>query len=263
MCLENNKVVNPLVDFFLLLGLIYKYIRDKNKTNKMINPEVKSRINKIDFELKAFFEHVYIKEKYYKTGYFEISANTIGFIFETKEYKRLEAKLIINQPDLLQENIKWSYSTNPLDENALWLDRVSTLETISLDIINIIKEKRLSEDYIFNLEPIVESINENVLFEDESEQEVKTTMVEQIKSILEYYNVEVANGEEIILTNENSFNSASDRIVKIYHNTDIKISDKFRIESSLNSLEEVNWTLFKEGFIEVSWTPSLDEISSK
>ena len=31
----------------------------------MINPEVKSRINKIDFELKQVFENVFIKEKYY------------------------------------------------------------------------------------------------------------------------------------------------------------------------------------------------------
>lgn len=229
----------------------------------MINPEVKSRINKIDFELKAFFENVYIKDKYYKTGYFEISANTIAFVYETKEYKRVEAKVIINQPDLLQENIKWSYSTNPLDENALWLDRVSTLETISLDIINIIKEKRLNEDYIFNLEPIVEPINESVLFEDEVVEEVNTTMTDQIKSVLEYYNVEVIKNEESIFTNENSFQNSSDRVVKLYHNSDIKISDKFRIESALNNLEEVNWTLFKEGFIEVSWTPSLDEISTK
>ena len=230
----------------------------------MINPEVKSRINKIDFELKAFFENVYIKEKYYKTGYFEISANTIGFIFETREYKRLEAKLIINQPDLLQENIKWSYSTNPLDENSIWLDRVSTLETISLDIINIIKEKRLSEDYIFNLESIVEEINEEMVYKEEIEtEELPVTMMDQVKNLLEYYNVSVNNTTEEVITNENSFVTSSDRIIRLYHNSDIKISDMFRIESAVNNLEEVNWTLFKEGFVEICWTPSFDEISSK
>lgn len=222
----------------------------------MINPEVKSRINKIDFELKAFFENVYIKEKYYKTGYFEISANTIGFIYETKDYKRLEAKVIINQPDLLQDNIKWSYSTNPLDENALWLDRSSTLETISLDIINIIKEKRLSEDYIFNLESIIDEINENVRLQDISQSEFeKDEQIDLIQNVLSSFNVDVLNQKQMIISNENSFVSPSDRILKFYHNTDIKTSDMFKIESQINSIEGVNWTLFKEGHIEISWTP--------
>ncbi len=227
----------------------------------MINPEVKSRINKIDFELKSFFENVYIQEKYYKTGYFEISANTIGYVFETKDYKRLEAKVIINQPDLLQENVKWSYSTNPLDENALWLDRFSKIENLSLDIINIIKERRLSSDYILNLESIVDAINENHQYNEETD--VETNMVEQVRSILEYYNVNISSSEEIVIANENAFNNSSDRHIRLYHNDDIKVSEMFRIESSLNSLEEVNWTLFKEGYIEVCWTPSFDEISSK
>jgi hypothetical protein len=220
----------------------------------MINSEVKSRINKIDFELKAFFENVYIKEKYYKTGYFEISANTIGFVFETKDYKRLEAKVIINQPDLLQENIKWSYSTNPLDENAIWLDRVSTIDTISLDIINIIKEKRLSEDYIFNLEPIVDVINEDIDYEN-LEKEFDTQ--DSISSILEKYGVDVMKKETLVHSvNENFLSDASDRLIKFYHNTNLKISDKFKIESETLSLENVNWCLFKEDYIEINYTPS-------
>lgn len=225
----------------------------------MINPEIKSRINKIDFELKQFFENVYIKDKYYKTGYFEISANTVGFVYESQDYKRLEVKVIINQPDLLQDKIKWSYSTNPLNENALWLDRFSTLETISLDIINIIKEKRLSEDYIFNLESIVETINESKTYGEEVEIENEPlNITEQVISLLEYYNINVEKHDEEISVNENSFISSSDRIAKLYHKSDIKFSDKFRIESSIKTFEEVNWVLFKEGFIEVSWTPTMD-----
>jgi hypothetical protein len=37
----------------------------------------------------------------------------------------------------------------------------------------------------------------------------------------------------------------------------------FKIESQINSIEGVNWTVFKEGFIEISWTPSSEEISLK
>ena len=43
-----------------------------------------------------------------------------------------------------------------------------------------------------------------------------------------------------------------DVTIKLYHNSDIKVSDKFKIESEINSNESVNWTLFKEGFIEVN-----------
>jgi len=146
-----------------------------------------------------------------------------------------------------------------LNENALWLDRFSTLETISLDIINIIKEKRLSEDYIFNLESIVETINESKTYGEEVEIENEPlNITEQVISLLEYYNINVEKHDEEISVNENSFISSSDRIAKLYHKSDIKFSDKFRIESSIKTFEEVNWVLFKEGFIEVSWTPTMD-----
>jgi hypothetical protein len=236
--------------------LIYKYIKDKNKTIKMVNQEVKSRINKIDFELKAFFENVYIKEKYYKTGFFEISANTIDFIRGTKDYKRLEAKVIINHPDLLKDNINWSYSTNPLNENAIWLDRTSTIETISLDIIDIIKEKRLSEDYIFNLESIVEVINEGKNEDDVLEK--KTSTEDLITNILDKYKVNVIMKESYVHSvNEKFLTDASDRLIKLYHNVDFKVSDKFKIESEILTIENVNWCVFKKEHIEINFTPIL------
>jgi len=37
----------------------------------------------------------------------------------------------------------------------------------------------------------------------------------------------------------------------------------FKIEAQINTLEGVNWTVFKEGFIEISWTPSNEEIFLK
>jgi hypothetical protein len=220
----------------------------------MINPEVKSRINKIDFELKAFFENVYIKEKYYKTGYFEISANKVAYLKESKDYRRLEAKVIINQPDLLEEKVKWTYSTNPLSETSMWIDRISDFETISEDIINIVNEKRLSEDYIFNLEPIVDVINEDV---DHENLEKEFDAQDSIFSILEKYGVDVMKKETLVHSvNENFLNDASDRLIKFYHNTDLKISDKFKIESEMLVLENVNWCLFKEDHIEINYTPS-------
>ena len=226
----------------------------------MINPEVKSRINKIDFELKQVFENVFIREKYYKTGYFEISADKVVHLKESKEFKRLEAKVIINQPDLLQEQVKWSYSTNPLVESAIWLDRVSPIEDLSKDITNIVEERRLNEDYIFNLEPIVDIINEDVSFDEEIEQKTK---IDVISDFLSNFNVEVKSHNVMVVSNESAFTTVSDRIITLNHNSDIKISDMFKIESQINSIEGVNWTVFKEGFIEISWTPSNEEISLK
>jgi hypothetical protein len=45
---------------------------------------------------------------------------------------------------------------------------------------------------------------------------------------------------------------SGDITINLYHNSDIKVSDKFKIESQINSNDGVNWTLFKEGFIEVN-----------
>jgi len=226
----------------------------------MINPEVKSRINKVDFELKQVFENVFIKEKYYKTGYFEISANKVVYLKESKEYKRLEAKVIINQPDLLQEQVKWSYSTNPLVENTIWLDRVSPIEDLSKDITNIVEERRLNEDYIFNVEAIVDMINEDDSFDEEVDQKTK---IDTISDVLNSFSVEVKSHNVLVVSNESAFSTASDRIITLNHNSDIKISDMFKIESQINALEGVNWTVFKEGFIEISWTPNNEEISLK
>ena len=226
----------------------------------MINPEVKSRINKIDFELKQVFENVFIKEKYYKTGYFEISANKVVYLKESKEFKRLEAKVIINQPDLLQDQVRWSYSTNPLVESGIWLDRVSPIEDLSKDIGNIVEERRVSEDYIFNLEPIVDMINEDASFDEEIEQKTK---IDVICDFLSNFNVEVKSHNVMVISNESAFTTVSDRIITLNHNSEIKISDMFKIESQINSIEGVNWTVFKEGFIEISWTPSSEEISLK
>jgi len=223
--------------------------------SKNMSPEIKRRINKIDFELKQFFENVYIQDKYYKTGFFEIIANKVTYLKESRDYKRLEAKVIINQPDLLQDSVKWSYSTNPLNENALWIDRYSDLNSLSQDIIQLVEQVRFDESYILSLEPIVDVINENVV-EDEVVKEYD--FQEILSKILEKYNIEISiKQSEIHSVHESFINKASDRILRFYHNSDIKISDKFKIESEMLALENVNWCVFKEEYIELNYTPIL------
>lgn len=222
--------------------------------SKVINPELKSRINKIDFELKQFFENVYIKDQFYKTGFFEIKANKVSYLKESKEYKRLEVKVIINQPDLLQDLVKWSYTTNPLNENALWIDRFSELKNISAEIINIVKEVRFDESYIMDLEPIVDVIHEDLQMEViEKEYDIQ----DSIFTVLENHKVDVTMKQsQIHSINENFLSNPSDRILRFYHNNDLKISEKFKIESEMLAIENVNWCLFKEEYLEVNYTPS-------
>lgn len=222
--------------------------------SKTMNPEIKQKINKIDFELKSFFENVYIKDKFYKTGFFEITANKVSFIKESREHKRLEVKVIINQPDLLNDLVKWSYSTNPLNENALWIDRVSPFENISQDIIQIVEECRFDESYLMDLESLVDVINEDLSLVEDSP---KVTVVDQYNKVFKKYAVGITMEQsEVHSVNENFISQASDRVVRFYHNSDIKISDMFKIESEVKSLENTNWVVFKEGYIEINFTPN-------
>jgi len=222
--------------------------------SNIMNPEIKTKINRIDYELKEFFENVYIKDKFYKTGFFEITANLVSYIKESRDHKRVEVKIIINQPDLLKDVVTWSYSTNPLNENALWIDRVSNFDDLSEDIIQIAKECRFDESYLMDLEPIVDVINEDLQIETIEKQ---YDIQDSIFAILENYKVDVTMKQsQIHSINENFLSNPSDRIVRFYHNTDLKISDKFKIESEMLALENVNWCLFKEEYLEVNYTPS-------
>jgi hypothetical protein len=116
------------------------------------------------------------------------------------------------------------------------------------------------ENYILDVEPIVDMINEDAYFDEEMEQKTKIYVM---YDILNTFNVSVTSHNVMVVSNESAFTTVSDRIIRFNHNSDIKVSDMFKIESQINSMEGVNWTVFKEGFIEISWTPSNDEISLK
>jgi hypothetical protein len=88
-------------------------------------------------------------------------------------------------------------------------------------------------------------------------------IIDGLLDFLSNFNVEVESHNVMVVSNESAFTTVSDRIITLNHNSDIKISDMFKIESQINSIEGVNWTVFKEGFIEISWTPSSEEISLK
>lgn len=218
----------------------------------MITQDLKLYINKIDFDLKNLFENVYIQEKALGNKfYFQIVANSKFFnINESGDWKRAETLVMINKLDLSPEFIRWSYSINPLNENADWIERISHIEHIALDIYETISKSKMDKSYFQSLESIVESINE------ESQPEItKDDLIEKLKEISNRFQVEISGIEKTtkpILEGDEFLRNSGDITIKLHHNSVIKISDQFRIESLINSNEGVNWTLFKDGFIEVN-----------
>jgi len=107
----------------------------------------------------------------------------------------------------------------------------------------------MDKSYFESLESIVESINESVT------EITKDDLIDKLKEVAARFEVEIKTVEKLaapVLEGNQFMTKSGDVTIKLYHNSDIKVSDKFKIESEINSNDGVNWTLFKEGFIEVN-----------
>lgn len=213
----------------------------------MILQDLKSNINRIDYGLKSFFENVYVSEK--TSGnkfYFEIKANGIFRLDESSNQRR-EIVIRIDKSDILSNRIRWSYSSNPLNESSDWIERVSSLETLSSDAYEVVYKNRMDKMYLESLECIVESINESSIIG------IENTLVENVRGILEKYGVKTIEIKtEIVPIYEGSGFPSIDNTLIIPHSSNLKISEMFQIECEIKSLPRVNWVLFKEGFIEIN-----------
>lgn len=216
----------------------------------MITQDIKSNINKIDSELKNLFENVYINENSKGNQfYFDINVNTLLLTSEGSGYQRCEVKARILKTDILNQKINWSYLSNPLNENSDWIERVSTIESISKDIYEVAVKRRMENSYFEKLEIIVDSINENSTSVD------TTTFKDKIQSIIEGYGIKVTKFEynlKPVLENNSFMTTKSDENFKFYHNEQIKFSDMFKLESDLKSILNLDWVVFKEGYIEIN-----------
>lgn len=216
----------------------------------MISQDIKTNINKIDFDLKNLFENVKIEEKNKGNQfYFEIKANSTFFnINESNEWKRAESIVRIEKSNLISNFIKWSYSVNPLNESADWIERVSNIETIANDIFETILKSRMDKSYLDSLETIVESINES-----NAQEITKDDLIEKLKEVAIRFQLEVSKATQEKIIKE-SVGDLPDLQIKLYHNRELKMSEKFGIESEMINIEGVNWVLFKEGFIEINFS---------
>lgn len=216
--------------------------------------EIKQRINKLDYDLKEIFENVYIQEKSVGNQFF-FSINCNGEFWNLKEsnsYQRVEVKLVIHKSDLIKDPISWSYSSDPSNENAHWIDKASNMESLASDIEDVVLNCRMVESYFENLPFVLENLNED------SPEEYVDNNGKFIKNKIESMGVAVdeVDQEERPQLEGNSFMTTKPEIkYSFYHHSDLKMSDKFLIEQELNKIDGVNYSILKDGVIEINFSP--------
>jgi hypothetical protein len=218
----------------------------------MVVQELFSAINKIDTDLKYYFENVKIEEATNKgKWFFEIKADNLFFVTESLSYKRFEVVLKIEKQNLNSNNFRWSYSTNPLNEKAMWIERNSTLETFAGDVYSIVSKKMMDEKYFEYVQEEVTLINEN------SNSLNVESIDEKIKQIVtSFVSIDdVSKSENIILENNSFLNKKPDFKLRFLTNDKISEADKFKMETDLKKFENVNFVSFRKGEIEVDITP--------
>jgi hypothetical protein len=213
---------------------------------------IRKNINKIDYDLKQLFETVKISDRAYGNQfYYEIKSNSTFYnLSNCFEYKKAEAKVKILKQDLTPDLITWSYSTNPIDESADWIERTSHIDNIALDIYNIVAKKMMVKEYFGTLEPFYNSINESNQSVEKAE-----TIEDTLSNIVKDLGIGVQSVEKTILEQIEMF-SAPDQVIRIHTNKYISLSDMFRLETVLNNKPGVNFTLIREKYIDVNVSPN-------
>jgi hypothetical protein len=216
--------------------------------------DIRQRINKLDFELKEIFENVYIHEKSVGNQfYFTIDCNgEFWNLNESQAYQRVEVKLVIHKSDLVKDPVSWSYSSDPTNENSHWVHKVSNFDSLSKDIEDVVLNCRMDESYFLNLPFVLENLNED------SPEEYVDDEGKEIKNKLQSMGVEIdeVDQEEKPQLEGNSFMTTKpEKKYSFYHHTDLKMGDKFLIEQEINKIDGANYTIFKDGVIEINFTP--------
>lgn len=216
--------------------------------------ELKQKINNIDFQLKEIFENVYIQEKSIGNQFF-FTINCNGEFWnlnESNSYQRVELKMVIHKTDLLKDPVCWSYSSNPLNENAHWVEKVSTFSNLAEDVEDVVLSCRMDESYFQSLPFILENLNED------SPKEYVDGDGEFLKTKIQSMGVsidEVDQDDKIQLENNSFMTTKPEKKYFFYHHSDLSMADKFILEQELNKIDGVNYSIFKEGRIEINFTP--------
>lgn len=207
----------------------------------MLYDNIKSNLNRIDFELKEFYDQVNISEKVTPNKfYFQILAKgTFEGLFENNDNREVKTLVLIEKNNLNFETVNWKYCVNPENPNSDFIERVSKIEELAKDIHSTVTKKQMDINYLRNTPSVFEKINENF-----QEPISENTHIDQILRIVESFNFDIENIEL-----ENNYGN---KHLKIYHNG-IKVSDKFALESKLNKLDNVNFVSYIDDTIRINY----------
>jgi len=98
----------------------------------------KSNLNRIHYLLSEKYENIKVVEK---------SNQKLGPYIELTVKENLECKIIIKKPDLENNNLMFSYLSNPIDESSD-ISRISSIEGFAETIKDIIDNKRFDSEYL-------------------------------------------------------------------------------------------------------------------
>lgn len=102
--------------------------------------DIKYNINKIHGDLIVRFDNVKIEEK---------SNHKLGNYFElTASKNNTDVRMVIGKKDIENDNFKWSYYANPLNENSDLVDRFSSVNDLYEHVDDIINNNRFNKEYI-------------------------------------------------------------------------------------------------------------------
>lgn len=205
-------------------------------------------INKIDYDLKKLFKKVNISEKS-KFDKFYIEIISEGeFSFQKNSVTTAQSKVLIEKKYLEGDSIKWSYSTNPNSDNAEYIERYSSINSIATDIYETILNKKLDYDYI-------ESVQEKAIFIKESldfDHSPELTSEELILKVLEKNSVPLTDVKALIQENVNyEFSKVNYNLYAVHEG--IKLSQKFSLEEELMNFSFVNFVNFNDNEIIVNY----------
>ena len=205
-------------------------------------------INKIDYDLKKLFKKVNISEKS-KFDKFYIEIISEGeFSFQKNSVTTAQSKVLIEKKYLEGDSIKWSYSTNPNSDNAEYIERYSSINSIATDIYETILNKKLDYDYI-------ESVQEKAIFIKESldfDHSPELTSEELILKVLEKNSVPLTDVKALIQENVNyEFSKINYNLYAVHEG--IKLSQKFSLEEELMNFSFVNFVNFNDNEIIVNY----------
>lgn len=206
----------------------------------MLYDNIKSNLNRIDFELKELYGEVSISEKVTPNKfYFQILAKgNFEGLFESNDNREVKTIVLIEKNNLNFETVNWKYCVNPENPNSDFIERVSKIEELAKDIHSTVTKKQMDINYLRNTPVVFEKINESL-----QESVLENSHIDQILRIVEsFLDIEDIEFE----------NNYGNKHLKIYHNG-IKVSDKFVLESKLNKLDNVNFVSYIDDTIRINY----------